>query len=202
MSAPLHGGGAGDCGNLLVAGVDEAGRGPLAGPVVAAAVILAHPIEGLDDSKKLSAKRRRQLEQVIRGESRCWSIAMASAAEIDALNIHRATLLAMRRAVLGLRRQPARVLVDGRFVPNLAMPCRAEIGGDARFAEVAAASILAKEARDEWMRRLDLRCPEYGFARHKGYPTAAHRDAIARHGVHACHRRSFGPVRARLEAGA
>lgn len=183
-----------------VAGVDEAGRGPLAGPVVAAAVILSTdaPVDGLADSKTLSAPRRAALEACIRSQALCWSVGLASVPEIDTLNIHHATLLAMRRAVLSLRVQPALALVDGRFTPRLPMSSRAEIGGDGRIDAIAAASILAKEFRDRLMRRLHLEFPQYGFDAHKGYPTASHRDAIRRHGVSRCHRLSFGPVRACL----
>ena len=186
--------------DTLVAGVDEVGRGPLAGPVVAAAVILSPvSIEGLNDSKKLSAARRVVLDARIRRDAHCWSIGMASAGEIDAFNIHRATLLAMRRAVLALRVLPSLVLVDGKFTPRLPMAARAEIGGDARFESIAAASIVAKQVRDEIMRRLHEVFPQYGFDAHKGYPTRAHREAIRLHGVSSCHRRSFGPVRAFIE---
>lgn len=181
----------------LVAGVDEAGRGPLAGPVLAAAVILAQGdhIDGLDDSKKLSERRRRFLDGEIRSRSVCWSLGMATVAEIDALNIHRATLLAMRRAVLALRTTPELVLVDGKFTPELPVAARAEIDGDARFDAIAAASILAKQARDAIMRRLHENFPGYGFDANKGYPTRAHRDAIARYGVSECHRLSFATCR-------
>lgn len=182
---------------MLIAGVDEAGRGPLAGPVVAAAVILggAPPIEGIDDSKKLSAARRARLERGIREAALCWSVAMATPAEIDALNVHHATLLAMRRAVLGLSRRPDVALIDGRFTPELPVPARAEVGGDARIVVVAAASILAKQARDRFMRRLHDAYPRYGFAGHKGYPTRAHREALRAYGPCPHHRRSYAPVR-------
>ncbi len=188
--------------SLLVAGVDEAGRGPLAGPVVAAAVILSAdlPVDGLADSKTLTASRRGEIGASIRRRALCWSVGMASASEIDALNIHHATLLAMRRAVLSLRTLPELALVDGRFTPALPMSARAEIGGDGRIDAIAAASIIAKEMRDDLMRRLHVEYPQYGFDAHKGYPTAAHREAIRRHGVSRCHRRSFGPVRDCLEA--
>ncbi len=187
----------------LVGGIDEAGRGPLAGPVVAAAVVLdpARPIAGLDDSKKLSPRRRAELELLVRRRSLAWSVAMASVEEIDRLNIHHATLLAMRRAALGLRLQPARFLVDGKFVPRLTTPCVAEIGGDGRFACIGAASILAKQARDALMESLHASHPEFGFDSHKGYPTVAHREAIARNGVLPCHRRSFAPIRRALAGG-
>jgi ribonuclease HII len=179
-----------------IAGVDEAGRGPLAGPVVAAAVILGDTdIPDLDDSKRLNVVRRRQLDSIIRSSACSWAIAMATVAEIDSLNIHHATLLAMRRAVLALRNQPSMVLVDGRFVPAVSMPARAEIGGDGRIDAIAAASILAKQARDDIMCRLHLEFPHYGFEAHKGYPTPAHRRAIQAYGIVDCHRRSFAPVR-------
>ncbi len=188
----------------LVGGIDEAGRGPLAGPVVAAAVVLdpVRPIAGLDDSKKLSPRRRAELARLVRSRAVAWSIAMASVEEIDRLNIHHATLLAMRRAALGLRVQPARFLVDGKFVPRLAIPCAAEIGGDGRFACIGAASILAKQFRDALMESLHACYPEFGFDSHKGYPTVAHQNAIARHGVLPCHRRSFGPIRRALTGSA
>lgn len=184
-----------------VAGVDEAGRGPLAGPVVAAAVVLvAGAVEGLADSKTLAESRRRRLDQAVRAAALGWSIGMATVAEIDRFNIHHATLLAMRRAVLSLPFLPELVLVDGRFVPPLPVAARAEIGGDGRIEAIAAASIVAKQARDAIMRRLHETFPCYGFAAHKGYPTAAHRQAIALHGPAPCHRRSFAPVRELVQA--
>ena len=185
---------------LLVAGVDEAGRGPLAGPVCAAAVILdpRRPIAGLDDSKRLSPARRAELEPEIQVRSLAWSLAFASAVEIDRLNILQATLLAMRRAVLALDPSPVRVLVDGNRCPNLDRPARAIVGGDGLIPAIAAASILAKVARDRLMERLDLDYPGYGFARHQGYPTAEHREALVRLGPCAEHRRSFAPVRVLL----
>lgn len=187
----------------LTAGVDEAGRGPLAGPVVAAAVILdpTHPIVGLADSKTLSESQRLTLAEQIRNTSLAWAIASASVEEIDALNILRASLLAMRRAVAGLRVQPALVLVDGKHAPALDCPVRTIIRGDATEPVISAASILAKVARDAEMVRLDRLYPHYGFAQHKGYPTPAHRAALARWGPSAFHRRSFRPVRESLEAG-
>lgn len=175
-------------------GVDEAGRGPLAGPVVAAAVILDAPIAGLNDSKKLSPTRRTQLAQAIREHAHAWAIAEASAAEIDQLNIHHATLLAMRRAVEALPVAGSEALIDGRFVPELRIPARAIVGGDAQVAEISAASILAKTYRDELLRELDQRFPHYGFAQHKGYPTSAHLLALRTHGPCAEHRQSFAPV--------
>lgn len=181
----------------LVCGVDEAGRGPLAGPVFAAAVLLdsAKPIEGLADSKVLSEKRRRALAVSIRTRALAWAVAFATVEEIDRLNILRATLLAMRRAVEGLPLTPTQVLVDGLHCPDIGVPVRAIVGGDATVAAISAASILAKTGRDAEMLRLHARFPQYGFARHKGYPTPEHLDALGRHGVCEVHRRSFAPVR-------
>lgn len=175
-------------------GVDEAGRGPLAGPVVAAAVILRSVPPGLNDSKKLSAKRRAALVPLIKQHALAWCVAQASPAEIDALNIHHATLLAMRRAVEGLGLRPDEVIVDGRFVPTLDCPARAEVGADGSIAEVSAASILAKEWRDAEMRAWDRVYPDFGFAGHKGYPTAAHMAALQRVGPSPIHRYSYAPV--------
>ena len=187
---------------IRVCGVDEAGRGPLAGPVYAAAVILdkGNPVSGLADSKKLSARRREAISAEIRTKAAAWSIASASVEEIDALNILQASLLAMRRAVEGLPLIPSEVLVDGLHCPRLAQPVRAVVRGDATVAEIAAASILAKVARDAVMQELHARFPEYGFNLHKGYPTAAHLAALRAHGVSSVHRRSYGPVRALLES--
>ena len=181
----------------LVCGVDEAGRGPLAGPVFAAAVVLdsARPIAGLADSKILSEKRRRALAVSIRTRSLAWAVASATVEEIDRLNILRATLLAMRRAVERLSLTPTQVLVDGLHCPDIGLPVRAIIGGDASVAVISAASILAKTGRDAEMLRLHDRFPQYGFDRHKGYPTPEHLDALGRHGVCEIHRRSFAPVR-------
>lgn len=181
----------------LVAGVDEAGRGPLAGPVVAAAVILddAHPIHGLADSKKLSAARRERLYDEIRAKALCCSVAQASADEIDQLNILQATLLAMQRAVQGLRLKPQRVLVDGNRLPVLDVLAEAVVGGDAKVAAISAASILAKVTRDRGCLALDEQYPQYGFARHKGYGTEEHLTALREHGPCPAHRRSFSPVR-------
>ena len=180
----------------LVAGVDEAGRGPLAGPVVAAAVILdeLHPITGLADSKKLTARQRDKLYDEIRAKALCCSIAEASVEEIDAINILQATLLAMQRAVEGLRLKPAKVLVDGNRLPRLDMLAEAIVGGDARVAAISAASILAKVHRDRWCAQLHLQYPQYGFAAHKGYGTAVHLAALRAHGACPQHRKSFGPV--------
>lgn len=185
----------------MVAGVDEAGRGPLAGPVVAAAVILdAHcPVAGLADSKRLSAAQRERAFEDIQRHALSFCIAQASVEEIDSLNILQATLLAMTRAVQGLDRRPAGVLVDGNRLPRLPVPARAVVGGDATEPAISAASILAKVHRDRLCEELDRLHPQYGFARHKGYGTAAHMQALARHGACAAHRRSFAPVRAALE---
>mgnify|MGYP003605235711 FL=1 len=180
----------------LVAGVDEAGRGPLAGPVVAAAVILddQRPIAGLADSKKLSPARREALCDEIRAHALCFSIAEASVEEIDRLNILQATLLAMRRAVQGLRLKPVMVLVDGNRLPVLDVPAEAIVKGDARVQAISAASILAKVHRDRWCAQLHERYPQYGFAGHKGYGTAAHMAALRAHGACPEHRRTFAPV--------
>jgi ribonuclease HII len=182
----------------LVAGVDEAGRGPLAGPVVAAAVILddLNPIKGLDDSKKLTAKRREQLFDDIMAKALCVSIAQASIEEIDNLNILQATMLAMQRAVLGLRLPPTKVLIDGNRVPVLPMLAEAIVGGDAKVEAISAASILAKVTRDRWCEQIDAQYPAYGFAKHKGYGTAQHLAALQKYGATPLHRTSFAPVRA------
>jgi ribonuclease HII len=188
---------------MRIAGVDEAGRGPLVGSVVAAAVILDpnNPIEGLNDSKKLTEKKREKLFIEIQEKALAWAIAEASAAEIDEHNILQASLLAMRRAVEALDIQPDHVLVDGNKIPQgLAMSCDAVIGGDALHAEISAASILAKVTRDRQMVEMDHKFPHFGFAKHKGYPTKAHFEAIALHGVIEEHRRSFGPVRKAIAA--
>jgi ribonuclease HII len=181
----------------LLAGVDEAGRGPLAGPVVAAAVVLDErvPIRGLADSKSIAPAVRERLFDEIRAKALCCCIAEASVEEIDRLNILQATLTAMRRAVQGLRLRPTRVVVDGDRVPELDLPVEAVVRGDARVAAIAAASILAKVHRDRWCREVDERFPQYGFARHKGYGTAEHLRALQRHGPCELHRRSFSPVR-------
>jgi ribonuclease HII len=184
----------------MIIGVDEAGRGPLAGPVVAAAVVLcAGGIAGLDDSKKLTAARRAELEPLIK--ARChWAVAEASVAEIDRLNILQATMLAMTRAVAALGGDPTEVLVDGNRLPKWRYPARAIIGGDALEPCISAASILAKEHRDRLMIVADTAHPGYGFARHKGYGSEAHREAIARLGPCPIHRMSFAPMRQRALA--
>jgi len=186
----------------LVAGVDEAGRGPLAGPVVAAAVILdeRQPIAGLADSKKLTALRRERLFDEIRAKALCCSVAEASVEEIDRLNILQATLLAMRRAVQGLRLKPGLVLVDGNRLPVLDIPAEAIVKGDALVPAISAASILAKVHRDRWCAEVHTQYPEYGFDAHKGYGTAAHLQALRAHGASPLHRRFFAPVAQHLEA--
>jgi ribonuclease HII len=187
----------------LLAGVDEAGRGPLAGPVVAAAVILdeLNPIEGLADSKKLTAARRERLYDEIRAKALCCAIAQASVEEIDALNILQATLLAMRRAVEGLRLKPSKVLVDGNQLPRLSVLAEAVVRGDALVPAISAASILAKVHRDRWCLDYDREFPQYGFAAHKGYGTAVHLAALRAHGACPQHRRSFAPVAQVAHAG-
>lgn len=188
----------------LICGVDEAGRGPLAGSVVAAAVILdpSRPISGLADSKKLSAKVRERLAVEIRAQALAWAIGEATAAEIDQINILQATFLAMRRAVEGLSVAPGHALIDGNRIPA-GLPCSAEaiIKGDAKEPAISAASILAKTFRDAQLIELDQIYPQYGFARHMGYPTAAHLDALRLHGPSPAHRRSFGPVAQMLLPG-
>jgi ribonuclease HII len=182
---------------ILICGVDEAGRGPLAGPVSAAAVILdpSKPIAGLADSKKLSEKQRDFLAPIIRERALAWAVAYAEVDEIDQLNILQATLLAMKRAVQALHIQPQQVLVDGLYCPQTGIPSQAIVKGDSKVAAISAASILAKTARDELMRKLHEQYPLYGFDGHKGYPTAAHLAALRQHGVSDVHRRSFRPVR-------
>ena len=182
---------------ILICGVDEAGRGPLAGPVSAAAVILdeANPIPGLNDSKKLTEKQRERLAPLIRERALAWAVAYASVEEIDRLNILQATLLAMQRAVLALSVRPQQVLVDGLYCPQTGIASQAIVKGDSKVAAIAAASILAKTDRDALMLQLHEHYPAYGFAIHKGYPTAAHLAALREHGASAVHRRSFKPVR-------
>lgn len=184
----------------LTAGVDEAGRGPLMGPVVAAAVILndLKPIKGLADSKKLTALQRDRLFDEIRAKALCCSIAMATVEEIDALNILQATLLAMKRAVEGLRLKPHKALVDGNRLPSLSMLAEAIVKGDAKVPAISAASILAKVTRDRWCFDYDLQYPQYGFAGHKGYGTAAHLLALREYGACPQHRKTFAPVAAVL----
>jgi len=182
--------------SILVAGVDEVGRGPLAGPVVTAAVILdpANPIEGLMDSKALSEKRREELEPLIKERALAWAIGRAEVEEIDQINILQATLVAMQRAVAGLAVRPERVLVDGNRCPDVGCPAEAVVKGDQSVAQICAASILAKVCRDREMTELDAVYPGYGLARHKGYPTKQHLEALQQQGVTVIHRRSFGPV--------
>lgn len=185
----------------LVCGVDEAGRGPIAGPVFAAAVILdpLHPIEGLRDSKKLSELRRRHLAVLIRQEAIAWSIAECSIAEIDELNILHATMLAMKRAVESLSVSPSLALIDGNRCPVLSVRSEAIVGGDDKVEAISAASILAKTARDATLMQLHEQYPQYGFDRHKGYPTALHLERLREHGVSPVHRRSYAPVRALMD---
>ncbi|MEY4419652.1 MAG: hypothetical protein RLZZ498_248 [Pseudomonadota bacterium] len=180
----------------LIAGVDEAGRGPLAGPVVAAAVILddLNPIVGLADSKKLTALKRERLYDEIRAKALCCSIAEASVEEIDEINILQATLLAMKRAVEGLRLKPSKVLVDGNRLPVLDVLAEAIVKGDSKVQAISAASILAKVHRDRWCQDLHAQYPHYGFDGHKGYGTAAHLQALREHGATPWHRKSFAPV--------
>lgn len=187
-----------------IAGVDEAGRGPLAGPVFAAAVILdpKHPISGLTDSKKLSERKREALAEDIRAHALAWCIAQASTEEIDQLNILQATFLAMRRAVHGLTLAPQQVIIDGPIIPaDLGVDAIAAVKADQHYAQVAAASILAKTARDALCRELDQHYPEYGFAQHKGYGTALHLERLEQFGPCPEHRRSFSPVRRLLAQG-
>lgn len=185
----------------LIAGVDEVGRGPLVGAVVTAAVILdpQKPILGLADSKKLSEKKRLLLAEEIKASSLCWAIGRAEPEEIDRLNILQATMLAMQRAVAGLTVQPDFVLVDGNRIPALTMPAQAVVKGDSLVAEISAASILAKVTRDLEMNELDKQFPEYGFAKHKGYPTKLHFEKLAELGATPYHRKSFAPVAKILE---
>lgn len=180
----------------MIAGVDEVGRGPLAGPVIAAAVILdpAQPIDGLKDSKKLSEKRRNELDEQIRERALAFAIGRAEAEEIDQVNILQASLLAMKRAIEALESVPDRVLVDGIHAPDVNIRVETFIKGDSRIPEISAASIIAKVARDREMVQLDELYPEYGFASHKGYPTRLHIEAIRMHGVLPIHRKSFRPV--------
>lgn len=185
----------------LIAGVDEVGRGPLVGAVVTAAVILDpnNPIQGLADSKKLSEKKRLALAEEIKQKALAWSLGRAEPQEIDELNILHATMLAMQRAVKSLKIQPHFVLVDGNRLPALDMPAQAVVKGDSLVAEISAASILAKVARDQEMAELDRQFPQYEFAKHKGYPTKIHLEKLAEFGTLPQHRRSFSPVRIALE---
>ena len=184
----------------LVAGVDEAGRGPLAGSVVAAAVILPanHEIKGLNDSKKLSEKKREHLFEQIIDQAIGYSIAESSVEEIDHLNILHASMLAMKRAVESLKQTPDQVLIDGNRCPDVCLPAKAIVGGDGIEPSISAASILAKVTRDRQMIKLDSEFPEYGFAKHKGYPTKLHREMLIKYGALAVHRKSFAPVRQAL----
>lgn len=188
----------------MICGVDEAGRGPLAGPVFAAAVILDpnKPIAGLRDSKKLSAARRDQLALMIQRDALAWSIAQCSAAEIDALNILQATMLAMRRAIEGLAMAPTLALIDGNRCPVTSVRTEAIVKGDDKVLAISAASILAKTARDALLQDMHQRYPQYGFDQHKGYPTALHLARLREHGVTPEHRRSYAPVRALLDQAA
>ncbi|CAM3111533.1 ribonuclease HII [Legionella steigerwaltii] len=179
---------------MLIAGVDEVGRGPLAGAVVTAAVILKKPIDGLADSKKLTAKKRELLAEQIKKQAIAYAFGRAEVDEIDTLNIHHATLLAMQRAVEALPIQPDQVLVDGLHLPKLSIPCKAIVQGDNLIPEISAASILAKVFRDAEMTALDAIYPGYGFAEHKGYATVTHREALNRLGPCIIHRRSFESV--------
>src|ERR1700733_6502054 len=180
--------------SILMAGVDEVGRGPLAGAVVTAAVILKEPIVGLNDSKKLSSKKRKLLSLQRKEQALAYAYGRAEVEEIDYLNIHHAKLLAMKRAVEALSIKPDRVKVDGLYVPELSMPCEAVVQGDSLIPAISAASILAKVLRDEEMEALDAIYPGYGFAGHKGYPTVEHRKALIRLGPCPIHRRSYAPV--------
>ncbi len=187
--------------NKNIAGVDEVGRGSLAGDVVAAAVILDpnKPIDGLTDSKKLSEKKRQQLSLEIKEKALCWALGRASVAEIDEMNIFQASLLAMKRAVENLSIKPDFVKIDGKYCPDIDYVMEAIIKGDALIPEIGAASIIAKVARDQEMIELDQQYPEYGFATHKGYPTKKHREALEKYGITPIHRRSFAPVKKLLK---
>lgn len=187
-------------GYQLVAGVDEVGRGPLVGDVVTAAVILDpnNPIEGLNDSKKLSEKKRLALLPEIKEKALAWAVGRCSPEEVDELNILQATMVAMQRAIAGLKVQPDLALIDGNRCPQLPMDSQAVVKGDLRVAEISAASIIAKVVRDQEMEELDKQYPQFGFAKHKGYPTKAHFEAIEQHGVISEHRKSFKPVKKAL----
>ncbi|MCC5015887.1 MULTISPECIES: ribonuclease HII [unclassified Legionella] len=181
-----------------IAGVDEVGRGPLAGAVVTAAVILHRPIEGVTDSKKLSAAKRKQLAERIKNEARCFAYGRAEVEEIDQLNIHHATLLAMKRAIEALTIKPDEILVDGLYIPSVTIPCQAIVKGDSLIQAIGAASILAKVLRDEEMEKMELVYPGYGFAIHKGYATEMHRKLLQEKGPCAIHRKSYAPVSSKL----
>jgi len=187
-------------GYQLVAGVDEVGRGPLVGDVVTAAVILDpnNPIEGLNDSKKLSEKKRLALLPEIKEKALAWAVGRCSSEEIDELNILQATMVAMQRAIASLKVQPDLALIDGNRCPELPMDSQAVVKGDLCVAEISAASIIAKVVRDQEMEELDKQYPQFGFAKHKGYPTKAHFEAIEQHGVISEHRKSFKPVKKAL----
>ncbi|HCE2444835.1 TPA: ribonuclease HII [Vibrio parahaemolyticus] len=187
-------------GYQLIAGVDEVGRGPLVGDVVTAAVILDpnNPIEGLNDSKKLSEKKRLALLPEIKEKALAWAVGRCSPEEIDELNILQATMVAMQRAIAGLKVRPDLVLIDGNRCPELPMDSQAVVKGDLRVAEISAASIIAKVVRDQEMEELDKQYPQFGFVKHKGYPTKAHFEAIEQHGVISEHRKSFKPVKKAL----
>ena len=180
---------------MLIAGVDEVGRGPMAGPVVAAAVILKDPIPGVRDSKTLSPKKRELLAIEIKEKAICYAYGRAEVHEIDELNIHHATLLAMKRAIEALSIEPTEVFVDGLYIPSINIPCQAVIKGDSLIHQIAAASILAKVLRDAEMDEMDTHYPGYNFRAHKGYPTAVHRAALKQLGVCPIHRRSYAPVK-------
>ncbi len=184
---------------MLVAGVDEAGRGPLAGPVTVSAVILSKPIEGLDDSKKLSEKKRLALVNVIKAEALAWSVVHINVDKIDQINIFQATMLGMINAVADLTIRPEKIQVDGNKTPDFGIEAEAIVGGDGKVPAISAASILAKSARDQLMVSLDVDYPHYGFAQHKGYGTKQHVAAIHEHGPCLHHRKSFSPVRDLLQ---
>jgi ribonuclease HII len=187
--------------NIHIAGVDEAGRGPIAGSVYASAVILdpSNPIDGLADSKTISERKRLHLADEIKNKAIAWSVAFATSEEIDSINILQASLLAMKRAVMGLNPAPQKILVDGLFLPDLAIEGEAIVKGDVKVPAISAASILAKTARDEELYRLDAVYPEYRFASHKGYPTKLHLETLNKLGVLSIHRKTFGPVKKILE---
>jgi len=179
---------------MIIAGVDEVGRGPLAGPVVVAAVILKAAIDGVTDSKKLTPIKRKKLAGLIESQALCYAYGRAEVWEIDSLNIHHATLLAMKRAIENLSITPDKVLIDGMYQPDITLPCETIIKGDSKIVEIGAASIIAKVKRDEEMVQMDVCYPGYHFASHKGYPTSAHRQALQQLGPCPIHRRSYAPV--------